>query len=311
MNSTFPKKLSEPISVKTLAEKVGNFIQLINSEEKVIQSVASPHEADTNSLVFCNNQNETKLEQMIEVTKSQIIITSKQSEKNTEKCFIVVEDPLAWFIKAANFLFKDDKSNNIPITNVKIDTKSIGKNVKIGVGTFIGNGCHIGDNCEVGMNCYIAPGTHIGAGTFIQNNVNIGSVGLGYHTTKDNERLFFPHLGSVIIGKDCVIGTSCVLVRGELSDTIIGDRVRLGNLVNIGHNVRLGTDTVISSNSCVAGGAYIAERCNLASGVSINAKIKIGADSQVGLGSVVVKDLPSNISVFGNPAKPLRTMRRF
>lgn len=311
MISTFPKKLPEPISAKSLAEKVGNYIQLVNAENKVIQSVASPHEADANSLVFCNNQNELKLEQMIEVTKSQIIITSKQSEKNPDTCFIVVEDPLAWFIKAANVLFKGHTTNSIPISNAKIDTKSIGENVKIGLGTFIGEDCHIGDNCEIGMNCYIAAGTNIGAGTFIQNSVNIGSVGLGYHTTKENERLFFPHLGSVNIGKDCVIGASCVIVRGELSDTILGDRVRLGNLVNIGHNVRLGADTVISSNSCVAGGANIEERCNLGSGVSVNAKINIGADCQVGLGSVVVKDIPFGISVFGNPAKPLRTMRRF
>lgn len=311
MISTFPKKLPEPISAEYLAEKVGNYNKLINSEEKVIQSVASPQEADATSLVFCNNNNETKLEQMIEMTNSQIVITSKQSEKNPEKCFIVVEDPLAWFIKAANILFKDHTSNNTPIFNAKIETKSLGKNVKIGLGTFIGEDCHIGDNCEIGMNCYIAPGTSIGAGTFVQNNVNIGSVGLGYHTTKENERLFFPHLGSVIIGTDCVIGGSCVIVRGELSDTVLRDRVRLGNLVNIGHNVRLGVDTVISSNSCVAGGANIEERCNLASGVSVNAKINIGADCQVGLGSVVVKDIPFGISVFGNPAKPLRTMRRF
>ena len=85
MSSTFPKKISNPIDVKTLAEKVGHYIEVINSEEKVIQSVASPHEASKSSLVFCNNQNETKLEQMIEATKSQIIITSKQSEKSPEK----------------------------------------------------------------------------------------------------------------------------------------------------------------------------------------------------------------------------------
>ena len=139
----------------------------------------------------------------------------------------------------------------------------------------------------------------------------IGSVGLGYHFSDSGQRLFFPHLGKVIIGDDVVIGSSCVIVRGQLKDTIIMNGVRLGNLVNVGHNVFIGNQTVISSSSTIAGGATVGRLCNVAAGVTINSKISIGDNVQIGLGSVVTKTLKSGLSFFGNPAKPLPTMKRF
>jgi acetyltransferase-like isoleucine patch superfamily enzyme len=75
--------------------------------------------------------------------------------------------------------------------------------------------------------------------------------------------------------------------------------------------VKIGSESILSSGTCVAGGVRIGERCNVAVGVSINAKLRIGSDCQIGLGSVVTKLVPDGTSVFGNPAVPVRTMRRF
>jgi len=102
-----------------------------------------------------------------------------------------------------------------------------------------------------------------------------------------------------------------VIVRGQLDDTVVGARCRLGNLVNVGHNVKIGDDSAISSSTCIAGGAVIGARCNIGIGVAINAKVRIGDDCQVGLGSAVTKSVADGVSVFGNPAKPLPTMGRF
>ena len=55
----------------------------------------------------------------------------------------------------------------------------------------------------------------------------------------------------------------------------------------------------------------IGQELNWKSGVSINSKLCIGDNSQIGLGSAVTKSVPKNISVFGNPARPLPTMRKF
>jgi serine acetyltransferase len=40
-------------------------------------------------------------------------------------------------------------------------------------------------------------------------------------------------------------------------------------------------------------------------GVSVKDNINIGDNVQIGMGSVVVKTIKSNTSVFGNPAKPI------
>jgi len=187
----------------------------------------------------------------------------------------------------------------------------IGSNTVIGAGTIIGRFCRIGANVSIGHHCTLEDGTWVGDGAFIQHQVVIGSIGLGYHLTAMGERLLFPHLGIAIVGEDAVIGCGSVIVRGQLDDTQLGRAVRLGNLVNIGHNVKVGDDCALSSGVVVAGGATIGPRCNIGIGAMVNAKIQLGSDCQIGMASVVTKSLSDNSSVFGNPARALPTMGRF
>jgi hypothetical protein len=97
----------------------------------------------------------------------------------------------------------------------------------------------------------------VGNGAFIQHQVVIGSLALGYHFTATGERLQFPHLGIAIIGEQAVIGPGSVVARGQLDDTCLGRGVRLSNLVSIAHNVKIDDDSVLSSGVLVAGGASI------------------------------------------------------
>ena len=311
MNKTFPKSLTKKISVDSLVQNIGGVSGVINTAHKTIHSVASLDNAKNGSLVFCNQTNIKHITTAVKTTKASVIIVHSQIEVDTSKTLIVTQDPLEWFIKSINFLF-DLKSKSLINKSSDISKyASIGKNVSIGAGTLIEDQCIIGDNSKIGANCYIGQGTIIGDNVFIQSNTRIGGVGLGYHFNKANERIFFPHLGAVVIGCDVVIGSGCVITRGQMQDTTIFNRTRIGNLVNIGHNVTIREECSISSSSCIAGGVIIESKCNIAAGVIINAKINIGENSQIGLGSVVTKDVPSDNSFFGNPAKPLPTMRKF
>ncbi len=311
MKSSFPKKVHTPLAVESLIERLGGVLSVSGNTDQIVSTVASPREGEEGSFVFCKGTVPNAVQGVIGNSRASVVVAEIETDIRPAQTLIVVEDPLAWYIKALENLFGSTLSSGVDPAARISSTASLGEEVTVGAGSWVDKGCRIGTGSCIGVNCYLGPGTILGENVFIQDNASIGGVGLGYHITKEKERLFFPHLGAVFIEAEVVIGSGTVIVRGELDDTIIGERTRIGNLVNIGHNVTVGEDCAISSGTCVAGGASIGSRCNIAVGVSVNAKVIIEDDCQVGLGSVVTKKVLCGQSVFGCPAKPLRTMKRF
>lgn len=309
MKSSFPKLVTKPMTIQELSQRIGIQSDVIGELETEIYSVASPNEALEGSIVFIAKEGK-ELEVEIKKTKASVVIAKKQEVELVKGCIVLVDDVRLWYIKAVEIL------NPIIgiIENEKLlvsKNAKIGRNVSIGLGTIISDGCIIGDNTTIGTNCYIGEDVIIGENCFIQHNNTIGSVGLGYHFTEVGERVLFPHLGTVIMGNYVVIGSGCTIVRGQLTDTRIGDYGRLGSNINIGHNVRIGDKTVMSSSGVISGGSIVGENCNIAAGVTINAKITVGDSCMIGLGSVVTKSLTPGKKYFGNPARLLPTIGKF
>ena len=310
MKSTFPKIVAHRMRIDQLCERVGQGEIVSGDPSTMIEYVASPDTATPGSLIYCNRKGMV-LEQMVKDSRASVVVVQQPVYSHPDKCIVRAADPLYWFIQSLHYLMDLSASQRISDT-AQIDANAIiGRDVSIGPGTLIEKDCRIGDGTRIGSNCYLGPGTQLGENCFIQNNNTIGSVGLGYHFSASGERLFYPHLGAVIIERDVIVGSGCVIVRGQMSDTRIGQACRLGNLINVAHNVTIGANTEISSNVCIAGGVKIGEGCNIAAGVVINAKIQMGVDSMIGLGSVVTKSIPEGKAFFGNPARPLPTMRKF
>lgn len=309
--SSFPKHVDSVTSVSTLSKRLTDAHVLVCMTDQTIQSVGSPDECNQDSLVFLRPQSVEELQKKVDVCKAGVLIVNHAVNASQGQALFVTEDPLSLFIKAMKILFNSEAKPAVHETAVVSPAARIGTGVSIGANSVVEAGVIVESDCNIGANCFIGGNAQIGQGTVIQNNVSIGGVGLGFHFESNGQRLFFPHLGAVLIGANAVIGSGCVIARGQLTDTVIGTGSRLGNLVNVGHNVHIGDNCAISSGTSIAGGVHIGDECQVGVGACFNAKITVSSHCKIGMGTVVTKSLPKGISVFGNPAKPLPTMEKF
>jgi len=106
----------------------------------------------------------------------------------------------------------------------------------------------------------------------------------------------------VSIGDGVYVGEQVFL--GALS--LIKDWVSIRGLAYIGHEAILGKNVYIAPCACVLGRVSVGD-CSWIGGNSvIRNGISIGNNVTVGCGAVVVADVPNNMTVVGNPAKPIQ-----
>lgn len=119
------------------------------------------------------------------------------------------------------------------------------------------------------------------------------------------ETLIDPHadLGdNVTIGEGCIVFTPHVIDSGA----IIGDFVTImGSTISF--------DGVIGDFSTITGFAntttsIIGKRVYVGSHAVILDKVNVGDDSYIGTGSIVLKDVPSKVKVFGSPARIIENL---
>ena len=167
-----------------------------------------------------------------------------------------------------------------PSDNISDEMTVIGDNSVIRAGTVIYAGNKIGHNFKTGNNANIRECNSIG------DNVSIGSLSVVEHHVKI--------ANNVRIHSQVFIPEFSVLEEGAW----LGPNVVLTNAKFPKHQ----------NAKAELKGPYICANAKIGANATILPSVKIGQNTLIGAGSVVTKDIPSDVIALGNPARVIRSI---
>lgn len=110
---------------------------------------------------------------------------------------------------------------------------------------------------------------------------------------------------SVLVGERVEIGEGSLILPGSIltCDIRIGAFVVVNCSCNVGHDVEIGSYSSLLGNNSLNGNVAIGEFVTIGSRATIYPGKRVGDNSTVGIGSVIIRSVRANVTVFGVPAK--------
>lgn len=271
-----------------LAERLGATLR--GSADKTVSGLATLQEAGPDQLTFLANPQYRKF--LPETQAGAVLLTAADSDGFAGNALIVANPYLAYAQLSHLFDRKPCASAGVHATAViaedaQVDPSAcIGAYVVIESAAQIAAGVTIGPHCVVGARSVIGEGgwlaprvtlyhdVRIGKRVVIQSGAVIGGEGFGFANEKGVWQKI-AQIGGVTIGDDVEIGANTTVDRGALSDTLIGNGVKLDNQIMIAHNVQVGDNTAMAGCVGISGSTKIGKNCMIAGGVGMVGHIEV------------------------------------
>ena len=107
------------------------------------------------------------------------------------------------------------------------------------------------------------------------------------------------------ISSNTIIGEGCIISKwvGISNDVKIGRHTTIDVFSDLGHDVQVGDFCHLGAYTFMGGYSKIGNQVTIHPRANILPHKTIGSESVVGAGSIVIRNVPEKITVFGNPAK--------
>jgi UDP-3-O-[3-hydroxymyristoyl] glucosamine N-acyltransferase len=295
---------------------------------KIVEDVTSLDIAGSSDITFFHN---SKYAGALAQTKALACLVSRNNSHLIPQSTIslIVDEPYQAYAVALGLLYSVIESHTDSFISQKAsiaksaiiedgchisDFVVIEDNSVIRTGTVIGENTVIMRGVEVGERSHIEPNVTIGfaiigKNAHIKTGARIGQKGFGFHISKSGPT-DIPHVGTVIIGNNALIGANCTIDRGSVSDTVIGDNVRMDNMVHIAHNVTVGTGCIIAAQTGIAGSTALGNACVLGGQVGVAGHLVIGNNVTIAAQSGVMRNIPQKSKIAGSPSVSIMAWRR-
>lgn len=153
---------------------------------------------------------------------------------------------------------------------------------------------------ETPVNCFIAvgvPAVKMAIVQSVRTNLPMASFPNLIHPTVICDR----RNGQVTMGEGIILYPGVVVS----CNTILGDFVTVNVNGVVGHDATIGDYCQLSPGACMGGWSVLREGVTVGTNATILPHATVEAWAVVGAGSVVLRRVPTGLTVFGVPAKPL------
>ncbi len=271
-----------------LAEALGATLK--GAEAVQITGLATLQEAGPGQLSFLANPQYRKY---LDDSQAAAVLLKAADAEGFAGNALIVADPYLAYARISHLFDPKPKAvagihpSAVVAQDAQVDASAcVGPFVVVESGARIGANVTLGAHCVVGARSVIGEGgwlaprvtlyhdVTIGKRVVIQSGAVIGGEGFGFANEKGVWQKI-AQIGGVTIGDDVEIGVNTAVDRGALSDTRIGDGVKLDNQIQIAHNVQIGDHTAMAACVGISGSARIGKHCMLAGGVGLVGHIDI------------------------------------